>query len=89
MTSVARLKIPAREVRMKSFGIQVFKTTIFVLFTILLIAMIKVLFGGDPSLITPKTVINTLIMVIPISIATAVGIVLYERKKANGSNIKK
>ena len=71
---------------MKSVGMQVFKTTIFVLFAILLIAGLKVFFGGDPSLITFRTVVTALSIAIPISIVTAIGIVLYERKNSNKDN---
>ena len=80
MTNAVQPKIPVRKVSMKSVGMQVFKTTIFVLFTMLLIAGLKVFFGGDPSLITFRTVVTALSIAIPISIVTAIGIVLYERK---------
>lgn len=84
--NVVRLKTLVSEVKMKSTAIRIVKATIFVLFTITLIASLKVIFGGDPSLVTFETVINALLLAVPISIIVGVGIVWYESKNSKTDN---
>jgi membrane protein YdbS with pleckstrin-like domain len=69
---------------MSNFITKVIKNTVALVFVIVFIALLKVFFGGDPSLITISTVITTLLIVVPLSIVTSIGIVLYERKNSKG-----
>ena len=55
--------------------------TLFLVVAILFIALIKVLFGGDITLINSRNFGVAMLYIVPSSFIIAVGVVMYENSK--------
>lgn len=57
---------------------KVLRNSAALVFAISFIAVLKVTFGGDWSLVTPKTVLNALLIVVPLSVIVAIAVTAWE-----------
>ena len=58
---------------------RLWRNSVFVLFTVTLLATIKVTFGGDWKLVTLDTLFNASLLLVVISIGTGLFITLWEK----------